>query len=321
MQHTTLRKLSGTPVSFQKLKEHALRPLQLLLLTMFIVGGCKASQDQGSSIKSVDDGGCYQYQRQLDTLMKELQKMERVSTERETYWIDPSDSSQTSEPTSYTVYTDMAGSTKLKDLNRKIEKVRLDLSICRQNKIGVIDKNKLPGSGDAGHCDYNGQQYDILNYNCHSAANQSVDYNPFTTGIVSCGGLAPVYGSPAHHTFNYRVEQNTIVYYNWGQVCRAPRKNLPPDISDPDHRVCARMFCGTQYNDSGTLALPTGMKVEQPGPFYCSSNSNSRTSCNSCCQFRGKYWDSDMSDLRPTDSTFVDFMSQCYSACTKKFAR
>jgi hypothetical protein len=216
--------------------------------------------------------------------------------------------------------TPFAGS-RTSQLDERIAAAEAELSQCLAGKFGAIPPSQEPLPNRTGHCNYNGKPYDILNYNCHSAANHSVREDAANTGIISCNGDAPVQGSPAHHTFNYRREGQMIVYYNWGQTCRAPLRAFPPDIRDPDHEPCARVFCADQFNDEATKPLDPGVLVEEPGPTYCAENTQDLKSCNSCCQFRGKYWDLIPNDLRPTDRTFVQFMSQCYSTCSKSFGK
>lgn len=201
---------------------------------------------------------------------------------------------------------------------------------CIARKYGSSDAAPK-ASGRLGHCDSSVQPYDILNYNCHSAANQSVRDEPKTTGIVSCNGDAPLEGSPEHHTFNYRVEGDLIVYYNWSKTCKAPKNSVPPNLSDPAHRECAETFCGSQYRDQEyqtpdrqgsrypPKAFEPGTLVEEPGPLYCAQTSQNKANCDACCQYRGKYWDLAHANLRPTDRTFISFMSQCYEECSAKF--
>ena len=208
----------------------------------------------------------------------------------------------------------------LSGLQTNLAEAQAKLKKCYDLKFGQT-KTPPPTSGNQGHCDFKDQPYDILNYNCHSAANESVRDQPKTTGIVSCNGLAPFRDSPAHHTFNYRVEGTSIVYYNWGKTCSAPKTTVPPDLLDRDHMQCAQEFCGDQYQVENTQAFDPGMLVEEPGPQFCSNHPavTSADQCNSCCQFRGKYWDRIPNNLRPNDATFINFSSQCFSSCSAKF--
>jgi|GEM_PF-3398500 len=210
--------------------------------------------------------------------------------------------------------------TILASLEARLAAAKVELQECYNKKFGE-SKLPKPTTGNQGHCDYKGQPYDILNYNCHSAANESVRDEPKVTGIVSCNGLAPFQGSPAHHTFNYRVEGTSIVYYNWGKTCTAPKGSVPPDLLDPDHLRCAQAFCGDQYKFESTQAFDPGKQVEEPGPQFCANHSavSTKDQCDSCCRFRGNYWDLIPGDLRPTDATFIGFSSQCFSACSQRF--
>ena len=232
-------------------------------------------------------------------------------------------SSNTSSNSSETASSSQSKSTQsyIAELNEQIMQTQDELLRCQEKKLGTSSVQKDPKDGNAGHCDFNGQPYDILNYNCHSAANESVKNDPANTGIISCGGMAPVDGSPAHHTFNYRREGNTIVYYNWGETCRAPLKTFPPDITDPDHYVCAKKFCGDQFDNKETQPLKPGQLVEEPGPKFCAAETNDKKTCDSCCQYRGKYWDTIPDPSRPTDRTFTQFMSQCYQTCSQTFRK
>ena len=199
-------------------------------------------------------------------------------------------------------------------IDAKISKLLKEYDKCINAKFGESVSKAKKGS-KSGHCNFNGTPYDILNYNCHSAANISVSNASKTTGIIKCGG-SPEYGDPSNHTFNYKVKGKLIVYYNWGQTCRAPLGDLPPDLSDPDHDVCIREFCGDNYV-AGPAALPIGSKVEEPGPAFCAADTSDRNTCKRCCSFRGTFWDRDKSDIRPTDLTFTKFMSQCLTTCSK----
>ena len=332
-----------------------------LLACLLIAFACKSAPQSGSQVRSIDDGGCSEYEMNLNALV----------AKRNAYYqnndVNPDDASgialyDESSDSSSASYEDLFPTTSntesssnapvkpvvnstqsanntnsntsttasaqsnsvasyIADLNVQILQAQEVLSKCQEKKLGTSDVKKDPKDGNAGHCDFNGQPYDILNYNCHSAANESVKKDPANTGIISCGGLAPVNGSPAHHTFNYRREGNTIVYYNWGETCKAPLKTFPPDISDPDHYVCAQIFCGDQFDNKETQPLKAGQLVEEPGPQFCSAETKDKKTCDSCCQFRGKYWDLAPNPLRPTDRTFTQFMTQCYSSCSQTFKK
>jgi hypothetical protein len=176
----------------------------------------------------------------------------------------------------------------------------------------------LIGNDGAGHDQFDGRPYDILNYNCHSAANAGVRNSPSNTGILVCGGQ-PDQGSPAHHTYNYRVYADKTVFYNWGQTCESSATVAPPDVHDDQNLTCIAQFCGNQFDPGEQRALEPGQLVEEPGPLYCSETESGKASCDTCCQYRGKYWDLIQDDLRPTDRTFAQFMEQCYAACFEKF--
>lgn len=170
----------------------------------------------------------------------------------------------------------------------------------------------------AGHDDFDGRPYDILNYNCHSAANAGVRNDPLTTGVLICGG-APDQGSPEHHTFNYRVEGGRTTFFNWGDSCETSATAIPPDVYDDRNVSCIAKFCDNQFNWADQRALDPGELVEEPGPNYCAETTGDRTSCDSCCQSRGTHWDSMPGTGRPTDSTFTEFMTGCYNACSTTF--
>ncbi len=319
-----------------------------LLACVVIFAACKLSQKPSSKIRSVDDGGCSEYETKLEALIAKRnsynQNTDANPTDASGMALNDKSSNSTIVPTpspspkpasnnspgpindvdSYSSNSTSSSQSKpvqsyIAELNEQIIQTQDELQRCEEKKLGTSSVQKDPKDGNAGHCNFNGQDYDILNYNCHSAANESVRNDPTNTGIISCAGMAPVNGSPAYHTFNYRREGNTIVYYNWGQTCKAPLKTFPPDINDPDHYVCAKAFCGEQFNDKETQPLKPGQAVEEPGPKFCAADKKDKKTCDSCCQERGKFWDREDDSVRPTDRTFTQFMSQCYQACAQTF--
>lgn len=169
----------------------------------------------------------------------------------------------------------------------------------------------------AGHDTFDGRPYDVLNYNCHSAANAGVRNDPMRTGILVCQGYADR-GDPYGHTFNYRLYGDRTEFHNWGEVCNSPATSNPPDVNDDANMGCIAQFCGNQFDGANQRSLPPGRQVEEPGPLFCSQNTAGRGDCDRCCQYRGKWWDQAAGDIRPGDVAFVQFMSQCYSECAKK---
>jgi len=311
----------------------------IVALTAITVISCNY-QTTSSDIESVEHGGCHTYKQKVDLLEIRLKSLtgEGFSGMALTWDgqvdfsgfesidktnVNQKDSSQgferviPDERINLESTNDGAASQELASLNREIAAAQKEFDDCVAEKFGQITKQKQ-GPGNAGHCNYNGQKYDIYHYNCHSAANASVRLDPNKTGIVSCHGDEPLRGSPAHHTFNYRIQGEVVVYYNWGQTCRAPKNEVPPNLKDPDHHHCAMIFCGDQYQTDKLQAFKPGALVEEPGPLYCSQETLTRSECDGCCRYRGTFWDRTTDDLRPNDLSFTEFMSQCYSACSRK---
>ena len=300
----------------------------LLAFVLIVLHSCKGGGYE-SSLADTDNGACSPILNELNALISQrnsyemdldqnAQKFDNFAlTEGEVEAEEPLTEVHNQNDANNSGHVDNKIKSPFSDLEQRIALKQQEYLECQQKKYGQSALPK-PESGNQGHCDFSGQNYDILNYNCHSAANESVTDDPENTGIISCGGDAPSMGSPAHHTFNYRIEGKTIVYYNWGRTCRAPLHSVPPSLEDPDHHECAVVFCGDQYNENTTKPLAIGETVEEPGPLYCSYTNSTKESCDSCCRFRGTYWDKIGDNLRPTDLTFTQFMSQCYSACAKK---
>lgn len=178
---------------------------------------------------------------------------------------------------------------------------------------------QLTGPANYSHSTKEPLPYHLYGPNCHTAANGCVLESPENTQIIACvGERFDPRTSPAGHTLACRNEPWGSVYENWGQECSSDGPCSP-------HDPCVKMFCEQigQLPDDGTLPimLEPGELVEDPTPSYCAQNSESRESCDECCRFRGNYWDRlPMNDpLRPTDQDFINFMGQCFTACSAQF--
>ncbi len=178
------------------------------------------------------------------------------------------------------------------------------------------------------HCDPAADnRYDILQANCHSAANSCVVADPTHSGIIICNWFGHV-SNISGHTFNYRMNDDftSTTYWNWGTPCGPCAGKPPVDFVEADacHGTCVAEACGSQVETRN--ALSEGTTIAIPGPTKCvnryhfwMNDPSMVDSCMSCCDDEADTFPNTAGTDYQRNCNRESFRTLCKSKCDSFF--